>query len=158
MVSNLGKTPPRTPLSVLPLITVVRSLAISTISASPRLLPASLALMSLLANTQHAALNPDHNPLLHFLIKRSLYAQFCAGETPSEVRAAIDDLKQIGYTGVILGYAREVVLTEEQTRNLSACDEGEAAEECLRNEITPWAEGTMETLRLAAPGDYVALK
>ena len=112
----------------------------------------------MLAHTNHAALNPDKNPLLHFFVRNTLYKQFCAGETPAEVRQTVDALKRIGFAGVILGYAKEVVLTDEQTKSLSSCDEGTAAEECIRTEITPWALGTMETVRLAEPGDYVALK
>ena len=146
------------PLSVLPLTTVLRSFVTTTISASPRLLPVSLAVMSALANTNHAILNPDKNPLLHFIVRNTFYKQFCAGESPAEVRRTVDGLKRIGFAGVILGYAKEVVLTDEQTKNLASCDEGEAAAECIQNEITPWAAGTMETVRLAAPGDYVALK
>ncbi len=114
--------------------------------------------MSLLANTTSPFLNPDRNPLLRFLVKKTFYAQFCAGENPNEVRHSIDALKHIGFSGVILGYAREVVLSQEQTQNLASCGEGSAAEECIRDEIIPWATGTMETVRLASPRDFVALK
>ena len=114
--------------------------------------------MSTLAHTNHAILNPDSNPLLRFVVRNTFYKQFCAGESPAEVQRTVRGLKDLGFAGVILGYAKEVVLTDEQTKNLSACDEGLAADECVRNEITPWAAGTMETVRLAAAGDYVALK
>ena len=57
-----------------------------------------------------------------------------------------------------MGYAKEVVLTEAQMKDLSSCGQGAAAEECIRTEINPWATGTMETVLLASPGDYVALK
>ncbi len=149
---------PPASLSVLPLMTVLRSLATTTISSSPLLLPPSLALMSLLANTSSPLLNPDRNALLRFMVKKTFYAQFCAGENPYEVRRTIDALKNIGFSGVILGYAKEVVLSEEQTKDLASCGDGSAAEECIRNEIIPWAAGTMETVRLAEPGDFVALK
>src|SRR6266566_2590561 len=52
----------RAPTSVLPLTTVLRSLATTTISSSPFLLPPSLAIMSLLANSRSPFLNPDKNP------------------------------------------------------------------------------------------------
>jgi len=148
----------RAPLSVLPLTTVLRSFATTTISASPRLLPVSLAVMSALAHTNYAILNPDKNILLRFLVRNTFYKQFCAGENPAEVRRTVDRLKRMGFAGVILGYAREVVLTDEQTKTLASCDQGAAAEECVRHEITPWAAGTRETVMLAEPGDYVALK
>lgn len=114
--------------------------------------------MNVLAHTTNPVLNPDKNPLLRYAIKKSFYAQFCAGENPAEVRQSMKKLKSIGFNGVILGYAREVVLTEDQTRDLASCAEGSAAEEAIRNEVVPWAEGTLETVRLVDPGDYVALK
>lgn len=151
-----AKTP--APLSVLPLTAVLRSLATTTVSSSRLLLPPSLAAMSVLANTESPLLNPDRNPLLRAFMKRTFYAQFCAGEDPAEVRRTIDGLKRMGFSGVILGYAKEVVLSEEQRKDLASSQTGEAAEDCVRNEITPWAAGTMETVKLAQPGDFVALK
>ncbi|KAH6853101.1 FAD-linked oxidoreductase-like protein [Chaetomium sp. MPI-CAGE-AT-0009] len=146
------------PLAVLPLTNVLRSLMTTTVSSSPLLLPPSLAIMSVLANTSVAVLNPDRNPLLRFFLKKTFYAQFCAGENPLEVRRTIESLKTIGLSGVILGYAKEVVLTEAQMKDLASCSTGAVAEDCVRTEITPWANGTMETVRLASPGDFVALK
>ena len=146
------------PLAVLPLTNVFRSLMTTTVSSSPFLLRPSLAIMSILANTANPVLNPDKNPILRFFLKKTFYAQFCAGENGPEVRQTIDSLKRIGFSGVILCYAREVVLTEAQTKDLSSCASGAAAKECVRTEINPWAAGTMETVRLTPPGDFVALK
>lgn len=115
--------------------------------------------MNLLAHTTNPLLNPDHNPLLRSLIKSTFYAQFCAGENAPEVRATIAKLKGLGFSGVILGYAREVVLTDAQTKDLANFGlKGEEMEEAVRNEVLPWAKGTLETVRLASEGDYVALK
>ncbi|KAK3382052.1 FAD-linked oxidoreductase-like protein [Lasiosphaeria ovina] len=147
-----------TPLAVLPLTNVIRSLVTTTISSSPFLLPPSLAIMSVLANTTNPALNPDRNPVMKYLLKKTFYAQFCAGETPVEVRQTVDSLKEIGFTGVILGYAKEVVLTDAQSRDLASSAGGVAAEDCIRTEVNPWEAGTMETVLLASPGDFVALK
>jgi len=146
------------PLAVLPLTNVLRSLLTTTISSSPILLRPSLAIMSLLASTAHPVLNPDVNPLLRVFLKKTFYAQFCAGENVAEVRQTIASLKKIGFAGVILGYAKEVVLTDSQMKGLESCISGSVAEECVRNEIGPWAAGTKETVMLASPGDFVALK
>ncbi|GAB1309830.1 proline dehydrogenase [Madurella fahalii] len=146
------------PLAVLPLSTILRSLMTTTISSSPLLLPPSLATMSVLANTTNPALDPDKNPLLRYVLKKTFYAQFCAGENASEVRQTIQSLKRIGFGGVILGYAKEVVLTEAQAAGLESCGSGAVADECVRTEVDPWATGTMETVLLASPGDFVALK
>ncbi|KAI0405843.1 proline dehydrogenase [Xylaria palmicola] len=150
--------PKPVPLSVLPLATVLRTLASTSISSSRVLLPPSLAIMSTLAYSNRALFNPDRNPFLRWFLKKTFYAQFCAGENTAEVRRTVNGLKGIGFTGVILGYAKEVVLTESETRDLSSCGEGPTAEECIRNEIRPWAAGTIETLQIAQPGDFVALK
>lgn len=115
--------------------------------------------MNLLAHTTSPILNPDYNPILRQFIKSTFYAQFCAGETAAEVRNTIARLKGLGFSGVILGYAREVVLTDAQTKDLASCGlQGDVAEECIKNEVVPWANGTLETVRLASEGDYVALK
>lgn len=148
----------QSPLAVLPLTTVIRSLVTTTISSSPVLLPPSMAVMSVMAHSTSPLLNPDRNLILKYVMKKTFYAQYCAGENAAEVRHTMETLKQIGFSGVILGYAREVVLTPEQTADLASCGEGAMAEECIRNEINPWAAGTLETVRLTAPGDYVALK
>ncbi|KAK0631320.1 FAD-linked oxidoreductase-like protein [Immersiella caudata] len=149
----------RAPLAVLPLTSVLRTLMTTTVSSSKFLLPPSLAIMSILANSHTRALNPDRNPLLRFILKKTFYAQFCAGEAAVEVRHTIASLKNIGFSGVILGYAKEVVLTDAQTRDLTSNGIGSAAaQKCITAEIKPWADGTMETVMLASPGDFVALK
>jgi proline dehydrogenase len=149
--------PSRTPLSVLPLSMILRSLATTTVSSSSLLLSPSLRIMSALAHSSNPLLNPDRNPILRFAMKKTFYAQFCAGENPVEVRRTVDRLKRIGFTGVILGYAKEVVVSESEARDL-AQKKGEESEALVRSEVTPWAQGTLETVRLAQPGDFVALK
>ncbi|TVY31568.1 putative proline dehydrogenase, mitochondrial [Lachnellula subtilissima] len=151
--------PPRvTPLSILPLHSILRSLAITSISSSRILLTPSLAIMSKLAHAQSPILAPDHNPILRYFLKKTFYRQFCAGENAAEVKQTVDGLKNLGFKGVILGYAKEVVLNESQTGKLQSSGDNEAAEACIRNEINPWAQGTLETVRIANPGDFVALK
>lgn len=114
--------------------------------------------MSILANTTSPALNPDKNPVLRYVLKKTFYAQFCAGENAPEVRRTIRSLKEIGFGGVILGYAKEAVITESEAAGLESGASGAAAEESVRNEIDVWATGTLETVLLASPGDFVALK
>ncbi|KAG9232940.1 FAD-linked oxidoreductase-like protein [Amylocarpus encephaloides] len=146
------------PLSILPLSSIIRSLAITTISSSPVLLPPSLAITAKLAHSTSPILSPDSNPVLRFILKHTFYRQFCAGETPTEVKQTIDALKTLGFKGVILGYAREVVMDEAEADKLKSCGEYETVGACIRQEITPWAKGTIETVKLASPGDFVALK
>jgi len=114
--------------------------------------------MNVLAHTKSTILSPDHNPILKFFIKHTFYKQFCAGENAQEVQHTVDSLKNLGYCGVILGYAREVVMDKNQLAKLASCGNGEVAEECIKKEINPWAKGTRETVDLAGPEDFVALK
>ncbi|KAK7757062.1 proline dehydrogenase [Diatrype stigma] len=153
------------PLAVLPLPTILRTLLSTTVSSSPWLLPPSLKIMSAMAHSDAALLNPDRNPLLRHLLKKTFYAQFCAGENAAEVRRTVLGLKAIGFHGVIMGYAREVVLTQAQQDALAAgggaSSSAEVEAECVRHEVEPWKQGNLETLRVAQPGpggDFVALK
>lgn len=149
----------KAPLSILPLRTVLRSLAVTTVSSSPLLLPPSLALMNVLAHTTQPLLNPDRNPLLKKIIKSTFYAQFCAGENADEVRATLARMKGLGFSGVLLGYAPEIVLTDREIEDLLKTGlQGEELEAWVRNEVVPWSKGVLETIRLAEEGDFVGLK
>ena len=114
-----------------------------------------MAIMTVLAHSTNPVLNPDKNALLRYFLKKTFYAQFCAGENQAEVRRTIDGLKGIGFSGVILCYAKEVVMSSEDKKNLAA-----AAKRAEVNaaEIKSWAEGTLETVRLTSEGDFVAVK
>jgi proline dehydrogenase len=114
--------------------------------------------MSKLAHTTSPILSPDSNPLLRAFLKHTFYAQFCAGENAKEVTATVNRLRSIGLNGVILAYAKEVVLDKKASSALSSCGDSEAAKACIQNEILPWAKGTLETVRMTHPGDFVALK
>ena len=143
------------PLSILPLPKLIRSYLISAVSSSPLLLHAALGTLKLLAHSRSPILNPDRNPILHLLLKRTVYAQFCAGETADEVRQTTNMLKRMGHKGVILAYAREVCIGSPQAKHMRS----NAREENLdANEISGWAKGTLATVSMAQPGDFVALK
>ena len=114
--------------------------------------------MSALAHSQSPFLSPDSNPILRYFLKKTFYKQFCAGENASEVRRTVDALKKIGFKGVILGYAREIVMDENQREELNLDGESKVAEGCIDNEIIAWTKGTLETVRLVEPDDFVALK
>ena len=146
------------PLACLPLPSLIRSYTITSISSRPFLLRPSLAIMSFLAHSKSPLLNPDHNPILHLLLKRTFYVQFCAGETPGEVRDTIASLKDIGFKGVILGHAKEVVLTNEEERSLDIHEVVVNQAELDAAEITTWRQNTINTVELTQEGDYVAVK
>ena len=69
----------------------------------------------------------------------------------------MEALKGRGFEGVILAYAREVVVQHDEEAN-------RAAEEVVKNEgevdadVEIWKRGTLDTVEMAETGDFVALK
>ena len=110
--------------------------------------------MTLLANSKSSFFNPDRNPVLHYLLKKTFYVNFCAGETRSEIQKTVTDLKNIGYTGVILAYAREIVL--QKGHNPSA-GKGVSHIEA-KSEVQTWKDGNLSTVGLTEGGEFVGLK
>ncbi|MCJ1350182.1 MAG: proline dehydrogenase [Icmadophila ericetorum] len=146
-------SPSPSPLSIVPFPSLLRSYLITSLTAHPLLLSPSMALLKKLAYSHSAILNPDKNPLLHFLLKRTFYAQFCAGETPAEVQSTVKDLKSMGVKGVMLGYAKEVILCDGDGQGAAIFDEAQVAAD-----VKAWKEGTLKTVELGEVGDFVALK
>ena len=145
-------------MACLPLSTLIRSYVITSVSSYPLLLRPSLSALSFLANSKSRVFNPDTSPLLKLLLKRTFYAQFCAGETSSEAKATISALKKTGYQGVILGHAKEVVLTKAEIESLdTAVDDGEQ-ERINEADIATWKQHLLDTIALAKEDDFVALK
>jgi hypothetical protein len=92
----------------------------------------------------------SRNPVLNWLIKKTIYRQFNAGENKVEVQTSIEEIKKLGYRGVLLGYAREVLVGESST---SPHDQDMA-----QQEVGTWLKGTLDTVDMATEGDFVALK
>lgn len=144
------------PLSKLPTGHILRSLMTTTISSSPKLLPPSLTVMSFIANSETPLLNPDTNPLLRWGLKNTFYRQFCAGEKASEIARTAKELRSLGFSGIILNYAKEVIVPK--TGGVGPIASKEEYAKCIADEIIPWATGNIETIRMAQRGDFVALK
>lgn len=97
-------------------------------------------------HAKSALFNVDRNPLLHWILKKTFYAQFCAGENKAEVQKFIKDVEAVGYNGVCLEYAMEVL--DE--------DEGKDVDELAA--IKAWTEGVMETIDMSKEGSFLAFK
>ena len=110
----------------------------------------------------------DRNPILHHLLKKTFYRQFCAGETGGETRYTIEQLKDMGFRGVIMTYAKETVF-DHRTKTEHGL--GVAAMEQEKNNddsfvpkvshcanIEAWRKGTLETVDLLDGEDYLAVK
>ncbi|KAK6198420.1 hypothetical protein LQW54_010314 [Pestalotiopsis sp. IQ-011] len=76
-----------------------------------------------------ALLQPRKNPLLHSLLKKTLYNHFCAGENHGEVTSTIRRIKDMGFRGVILTYAKEVVVDSSQSEVGKGTQQLEEAEQ-----------------------------
>lgn len=138
------------PLAKLPLSTVLRSLLVLSVSSSSLLLKPCIYTLSLLAHPRSALWDVSKNPALNFLVKHTIYKQFNAGENKAEVQKSIQNIKALGCRGVLLGYAREVLVGENQNAAIDA--------KAARAEIEMWLDGTLRTVDMAQEGDFVALK
>jgi len=115
----------------------------------------SLRLLSFVAHSPSALLNPDRNPLLHWILKKTFYAQFCAGETSTEVRGTVKELKDMGYKGVILAHGKEIVLAKGEKVSMSSLP---SEDQSIEREVQEWKEGTLKTVQIAEKGDFIGLK
>ncbi|WEW58921.1 proline dehydrogenase [Emydomyces testavorans] len=157
----MNPTPSKSPspLSILPLSVLLRSLFVATVCSSPSLLTPALSILSSIANSKSSFLNPDRNPVLKYIVAKTVYAQFCAGESPAEVRQSVSGLKDLGYSGVILGYAKERVINEDEVFALGKDVEVEIEDEKrVQDDVAAWRDGTIATVNLTEEGDFVAVK
>ncbi|KAJ5179018.1 hypothetical protein N7492_002228 [Penicillium capsulatum] len=144
-------SPPRkslnAPLAKLPLSSVLRSLLVLSVSSSSLLLKPCIYTLSLLAHPRSALWDVSKNPLLNALVKHTIYKQFNAGENKAEVQQSIQSIKDLGCRGVLLGYAREVLVGENQ----DAAYDAKAAQA----EVQMWLDGTLQTVDMAQQGDFI---
>ncbi|KAL9127541.1 MAG: hypothetical protein Q9217_003609 [Psora testacea] len=150
-------------LSLLPLRDLFRSYVITTLSSYPLLVKPTLKILSTLAHSSSPFLSPDRNPLLHIILKKTFYAQFCAGETTREVKETAQGLKNMGFKGVILAYGKEIVLEQgeklDDAITRSGMNQGKSLEdEAAKEDVQAWKEGTLQTVSMTSPGDFIALK
>ncbi|KAI5842776.1 FAD-linked oxidoreductase-like protein [Tricharina praecox] len=128
------------PLARLPTASLVRSLLLHTITSSPTLLALGTKVMLATAD------NIDRIPPLKWVVDKTFYAHFCAGSTPTEISRTVSSLRSLGYSGLILAYAREVSSPSSPSPTSTSAD------------IASWLSGTLTTISLSTPGDFVALK
>ncbi|KAK2744584.1 proline dehydrogenase [Myotisia sp. PD_48] len=151
---------PNPPLSLLPFSTLIRTLCITSVSSSPIFLTPAIKILSLIADSKSNFLNPDRNPVLNHILRKTIYAQFCAGETTLEVEQCVQTLKDRGLAGVILGFAKEGRMNETETKAVtSKVSTTEEAEELIMSqEVNSWKKGNLDTIDLAGEGSFVAVK
>lgn len=158
------KKPTSRPLSRLPFPQLLRSLLIATISSHRFLLLPALHTLQFLTARSHTStlLSVDKNPIIHGVLKTTFYNQFCAGETGQETKHTVRALKDLGFRGVILTYARETMFDHRTKAQLAHFDsanaEGSVGPAAHDADIEDWRRGTLETAALVEDGDFLAIK
>ncbi|KAF2801686.1 FAD-linked oxidoreductase [Mytilinidion resinicola] len=138
-------------LARMPTSSVLRSYLITSMSSSPPLLAACFAVLRRMLDSKSALMNVERNPVLNWLLKTTFYAQFCAGSTRKEVQASTAAAKtDMGYDGIILEFALEVLDGEGGPETADSAT--------TAKEIETWRTGMLESVWMAAPGDFIGLK
>lgn len=142
------------PLSVMPTGILIRGLMMTYILSSPRLVGVAIPIMNRVSHSKLWFLNPDKNPILHLGVRKLFYDHFCAGENEHEVKSTIKAIKEMGFEGVILGYAKETLSGEREDTEESPDSRTRTTE----NTVQEWKNGTLKTLRMLGKGDFLAVK
>ena len=140
-------------LARLPTSALLRSLFLSSFFTSPILFRPGLAVFRAIAESSSPKLDPDTNPLLRSTIRPLVYDQFCAGRDGIEIAKTSALIKQLGFSGIVLCYGKEVQLdASEKSYGYSSKDGALAAE------INEWRNGNLETLNMIGHGDWLGIK
>lgn len=140
---------------------LLRSLLVASISSTRVLLLPALSMLSFLSKPDRSFLfNVDRNPVLHAVLRKTFYDQFCGGETGAETRACVRRFKELGFRGVILTYAKET-LFDHHTKTQHAHGQGQGgalSSSAIDPDIESWRTGTLETAAQIDEGDFLAIK
>lgn len=142
------------PLALLPMPMLVRSAGLLSVMASPMLRRPALAILGRAVSNKGFLMNPNKNPVMRYLLTKTLYDQFCAGRTTEEIQRTMTTLRKMGYSGIILGNGRDVVLPIGETQT-SAIKQYKQLD---YDNVETWKVKTLATLRYLGAGDYLALK
>lgn len=144
------------PLAVMPTKTLMRSLLFTSVMASPLLLKSSLSALKFVVESKSPLLNPSKNPLMNYLLRTTIYNHFCAGANEAQVRGTVRHMKDLGFKGVILGYARESVVSVDDPgvqQKPPTCQQA-----VLDYAIEEWKQGNLRTLGMIGKGDFLGIK
>ncbi|KAL8878416.1 MAG: hypothetical protein Q9198_003768 [Flavoplaca austrocitrina] len=141
-------------LARLPTSSVLHSLFLSAFFSSPVLFTPGFKLLKKISTSPSYLWNPDKNPVLRAIVRPLIYDQFCAGTNPSTIRAKISQIKNLGFSGVILSYGREGQIQESH----SGSDITDAGASCEDQDLELWKRGNLETLDMITAGDYLGIK
>lgn len=137
------------PLARISTVNLLRSMLLGYCFSSPRLLKSSIRLMNVVVHSKWAVLHPDKSPIVATILRAFIYDHFCAGTNPAAVQASIEKTKSLGYSGIILGFSREIMAEDVV---------GSSAAEVESKSIQSWKEANLCSLKLIGRGDHTNLK
>jgi hypothetical protein len=114
-----------------------------------------LAFLDAVARSKSGIINADRNPILNNMLRWTIYNQFCAGSNSTQVSRSMGELRQLGYKGVILGFAKEIVLDPSQ--GAAVAEDVKYGPACYRM-IDEWKDANLDTIRILSPGDFLSVK
>lgn len=157
---NQPKNVHNTELSFLPLSHLLRNIVISSACSSPTFSKLSYIILKWIldspTNYRHPHNSERLSPLLKWILKKTLYAHFCAGENYAEIRRTLKELKALQYDGVILEYALEILDTDEHGEHEDRRDG--STEDNDKEAIAKWKRGMLKTVNIVEPENFVGLK
>ncbi|GFF23371.1 putative proline oxidase Put1 [Aspergillus udagawae] len=124
---------------------------------SSPLLDPCLSMLKYVVDSKSPLLNPSKNPLIGYLLRKTIYNHFCAGTIEAEVRKTVQDMKTLGFKGVILGYARESIAKADENDNNSF--QVEKSQQAIQDQaVEEWRQGNLRTLKMIGAGDFLGIK
>ncbi|EME79814.1 uncharacterized protein MYCFIDRAFT_190569 [Pseudocercospora fijiensis CIRAD86] len=121
---------------------------------SPIMFKAGFTILDTIANSRSKILNPDANPVLRAVVKPLVYDQFCAGTNQKEIFKTRDQIRKMGYAGVILCYGRETVVDSSNKARATGAESAATKDAGLNM----WKNGNLATLDMAGSGDWLGIK
>lgn len=103
-----------------------------------------------IAHSRSPFLDPDRNIVLGSILRAVVYNQFCGGNEKQEIVPVLGRLRQAGYAGVILQWAREIVAHGRAETDSKVATSAE--------QIQTWLDGNLKGLSFVGRDDYYALK
>ncbi|KAK2789844.1 proline dehydrogenase [Onygenales sp. PD_12] len=145
--SNNNNNPHRD-LEKMPMVSLLRGIVMYAAMSRPYLMDTASAMVR---KNIHLLTG---NPVLRFFLDKIFYAHFCAGATEAEIKRTVGGLRNLGFKGVIINYAREVDLSTTKTVQASTAERLAAHQA----HVAEWLDGSLRGVKYSNAGDYVALK
>lgn len=129
---------------------LMRNIILSAVLTRPLIYKPALATVQKIANSNSRFLNPDNNPVLRAWLKPLLYDHFCAGVNKQEIASTTNQVRKLGFAGVILCYGKEIQLSAD---NNAIGEQGSREAQFIA-----WRDGTLETLDMVDENNWIGIK